>query len=213
MSQRLQLYFLYTFATCLLANAKNTIHCPSTDSGEETRALNSRQLQAQWEEEGELQKVVSCKQKAVQAVTAVAYWPHMQWAISSWIVKPGQLFATCHPVGEEKSRDRSINRTDSNLGVELKPKTKGLCSRARPESKTGAGGRRKAAAGQVSSSLRLTWLVLGGYFHNVGNINTNANTNKDKNCEIQRSERRPNLVLFAQSQTQIHFLELMTLVK
>ena len=173
---RLQLYFLYTFAACLLANAKNTIHCPSTDSGEETRALNSRQLQAQWEEEGELQKVVSCKQKAAQAATAVAYWPHMQWATSSWIVKPDQRFATCDPVREEKSRERSINRTDSNLGVELKPKTKGLCSRARPESKTGAGGRRKAAAGQVSSSLGLTWLVLGGYFHNVGNTNTNTNT-------------------------------------
>ena len=91
-------------------------------------------------------------------------------------MKPDQLFATCDPVREEKSRDRSINRTDSNLGVELKPKTKGLCSRARPESKTGAGGRRKAAAGQVSSSLRLTWLVLGGYFHNVGNTNTNTHT-------------------------------------
>ena len=91
-------------------------------------------------------------------------------------MKPDKLFATCDPVREETTRDWSINRTDSNLGVELKPKTKGLCSRARPESKTRAGGRRKAAAGQVSSSLRLTWLVLGGYFHNVGNTNTNTNT-------------------------------------
>ena len=80
-----------------------------------SHALNGRQLQAQGEEEGELQKVVSCRQKAAQAVTAVAYWPHMQWATSSWIVKPDQRFATCDPVREEKSRDRSINRTDSKL--------------------------------------------------------------------------------------------------
>ena len=92
----------------------------------------------------------------------------------------------------------------------MKPKTKGLCSRARPESKTGAGGRRKAAAGQVSSSLRLTWVVLGGYFHNVGNTNTNTNTKQIQTRKKIVSYK--GLLLFAKSQ-KIHFSELITLVK
>ena len=144
-------------------------YCPSADLGEKTRierpstsvAMRRRRRAAE-SCQFQAESCSSCDCCCLLAAHAV--------------VKPDQLFANCGPVREEKSRDRSINRTDSNLGVELKPKTKGLCSGTRPESKTGAGGRRKAAAGQVSSSLRLTWLVLGGYFHNVGNTNTYTNT-------------------------------------
>ena len=77
---------------CLISERNSNIIHP------QKHTLNSRHLQAQGEEEGELQKVVSSKQKAAQAATPVAYWPHMQWATSSWIVKPDQLFAICDPV-------------------------------------------------------------------------------------------------------------------